>query len=258
MPGPRLSDMSSPGSAPAPRSRFGCMPSTRTGNSPASPSIWTIIATTRRSASNACSISRAELDDAQRARLADIAERTPVTLALKAGATINHESGLMGEFGIVEPYATLTLKDGRKLGYLDVGKAGGSCRVPFPRPWLLAAGSFDCWRMRRTGSACASSPFDRPGIGYSDLKEGDSPARLAERRRRGQPTSSASNVRGAGQVGRRALCAGLRRRAWAARHRLLADQAPCRRRRSRAAPARACAGSPGGSPTAIRAICAAA
>ena len=30
-----------------------------------------------------------ELDDAQRARIADIAERTPVTLALKAGATIN-------------------------------------------------------------------------------------------------------------------------------------------------------------------------
>ena len=29
------------------------------------------------------------LDDAQRARMADIAERTPVTLALKAGATIN-------------------------------------------------------------------------------------------------------------------------------------------------------------------------
>ena len=29
------------------------------------------------------------LDDEQRARLADIAERTPVTLALKAGATIN-------------------------------------------------------------------------------------------------------------------------------------------------------------------------
>ncbi len=30
-----------------------------------------------------------DLDAAQRARLADIAERTPVTLALKAGATIN-------------------------------------------------------------------------------------------------------------------------------------------------------------------------
>lgn len=30
-----------------------------------------------------------ELDEEQRARLADIAERTPVTLALKAGATIN-------------------------------------------------------------------------------------------------------------------------------------------------------------------------
>ena len=30
-----------------------------------------------------------ELDAAQRARIADIAERTPVTLALKAGATIN-------------------------------------------------------------------------------------------------------------------------------------------------------------------------
>ncbi|HXC57438.1 MAG TPA: OsmC family protein [Rhizomicrobium sp.] len=29
------------------------------------------------------------LDDAQRARLADIAERTPVTLALRAGTTIN-------------------------------------------------------------------------------------------------------------------------------------------------------------------------
>jgi putative redox protein len=30
-----------------------------------------------------------ELDEEQRARLADIAERTPVTLALKAGVTIN-------------------------------------------------------------------------------------------------------------------------------------------------------------------------
>jgi putative redox protein len=30
-----------------------------------------------------------DLDNEQRARLADIAERTPVTLALKAGATIN-------------------------------------------------------------------------------------------------------------------------------------------------------------------------
>ena len=30
-----------------------------------------------------------DLDDEQRARLADIAERTPVTLALKAGTTIN-------------------------------------------------------------------------------------------------------------------------------------------------------------------------
>ena len=33
------------------------------------------------------------LDDAQRARLADIAERTPVTLALKAGATIHTKVG---------------------------------------------------------------------------------------------------------------------------------------------------------------------
>ncbi len=32
------------------------------------------------------------LDETQRARLADIAERTPVTLALKAGATINTRS----------------------------------------------------------------------------------------------------------------------------------------------------------------------
>jgi putative redox protein len=33
------------------------------------------------------------LDDAQRARLADIAERTPVTLAIKAGAAINTKLG---------------------------------------------------------------------------------------------------------------------------------------------------------------------
>jgi putative redox protein len=33
------------------------------------------------------------LDDEQRARLADIAERTPVTLALKAGTTINTKVG---------------------------------------------------------------------------------------------------------------------------------------------------------------------
>jgi putative redox protein len=33
------------------------------------------------------------LDETQRARLADIAERTPVTLALKAGATINTKLG---------------------------------------------------------------------------------------------------------------------------------------------------------------------
>ncbi len=33
-----------------------------------------------------------DLDAAQRARIADIAERTPVTLALKAGATINTRS----------------------------------------------------------------------------------------------------------------------------------------------------------------------
>ncbi|MEJ0040742.1 MAG: OsmC family protein [Rhizomicrobium sp.] len=34
-----------------------------------------------------------DLDAVQRARLADIAERTPVTLALKAGATINTKVG---------------------------------------------------------------------------------------------------------------------------------------------------------------------
>jgi len=34
-----------------------------------------------------------ELDEAQRGRLADIAERTPVTLALKAGATIHTKLG---------------------------------------------------------------------------------------------------------------------------------------------------------------------
>ena len=34
-----------------------------------------------------------ELDETQRARITDIAERTPVTLALKAGATINTKVG---------------------------------------------------------------------------------------------------------------------------------------------------------------------
>jgi putative redox protein len=36
---------------------------------------------------------RGDLDDAQRARLADVAERTPVTLAIKSGLAINTHLG---------------------------------------------------------------------------------------------------------------------------------------------------------------------
>ncbi len=78
----------------------------------------------------------------------------------------------MGELGGGEPYATLTLKDGRKLGYLDVGKAGGPVVFHFHGHGssrleaLMLEGAADKLGLRVIA-------FDRPGVGYSDPKDGD-------------------------------------------------------------------------------------
>ena len=89
----------------------------------------------------------------------------------------------MGEQGLGEPYATLTLKDGRKLGYLDVGKAGGAVGFHFHghgSSRLEALMLEDA--AHRLGLRVIA--LDRPGIGYSDPKDGDRlldwPADVAE------------------------------------------------------------------------------
>ena len=89
----------------------------------------------------------------------------------------------MGEQGLGEPYATLTLKDGRKLGYLDVGKAGGAVVFHFHghgSSRLEALMLEDA--AHRLGLRVIA--LDRPGIGYSDPKDGDRlldwPADVAE------------------------------------------------------------------------------
>ena len=78
----------------------------------------------------------------------------------------------MGEQGLGEPYATLTLRDGRKLSYLDVGKAGGHAVFHFHghgSSRLEALMLEDA--ANRLGLRVIA--LDRPGIGYSDPKEGD-------------------------------------------------------------------------------------
>lgn len=78
----------------------------------------------------------------------------------------------MGEQGLVEPFATLVLKDGRKLGYLDVGKADGPVVFHFHGHGssrleaLMLDEAADLLGMRVVA-------LDRPGIGYSDPKDGD-------------------------------------------------------------------------------------
>ncbi len=78
----------------------------------------------------------------------------------------------MGEQGFAEPYATLTLKDGRKLSYLDVGKAGGPAVFHFH-----GHGSSRLEALMREEAANRLGlrviALDRPGIGYSDPQAGD-------------------------------------------------------------------------------------
>ena len=78
----------------------------------------------------------------------------------------------MGEAGIGEPYSTLTLKDGRKLAYLDVGASGGPAVLHFH-----GHGSSRLEALMLEDAAHKYGlrviAFDRPGIGYSDPKTGD-------------------------------------------------------------------------------------
>jgi pimeloyl-ACP methyl ester carboxylesterase len=89
----------------------------------------------------------------------------------------------MGEAGGVEPYFAATLKDGRTLGYLDVGPAGGATVFHFH-----GHGSS---RLEALMLKDAAEKFgvrvialDRPGVGRSDPKSGDRlrewPADVAE------------------------------------------------------------------------------
>jgi pimeloyl-ACP methyl ester carboxylesterase len=89
----------------------------------------------------------------------------------------------MGEVGQTEPYFTVTLKDGRKLGYLDVGPAGGHPVFHFHGHGssrleaLMLKGAADKFGLRVIA-------LDRPGVGRSDPSEGDRlldwPADVAE------------------------------------------------------------------------------
>ncbi len=132
----------------------------------------------------------------------------------------------MGELGLVEPYATLTLKDGRKLGYLDVGAASGHAVFHFHghgSSRLEALMLEDA--ANRLGLRVIA--LDRPGIGYSDPKDvATGCSTLAGRRRPGWQTSSrASNAlrcRACRPAG--AYAAGLCASARGACHRLFAGQ----------------------------------
>ena len=71
-----------------------------------------------------------------------------------------------------EPYSTLTLKDGRKLGYLDVGTPHGTPVFHFHghgssrlEALVLAEAA--------ENAGVRLIAFDRPGIGHSDPKDGD-------------------------------------------------------------------------------------
>jgi len=74
--------------------------------------------------------------------------------------------------GRTEPFATLTLKDGRALGYLDVGPADGA-----PVFHFHGHGSSRLEALVLADAAHKAGvrviALDRPGIGYSDPREGD-------------------------------------------------------------------------------------
>lgn len=78
----------------------------------------------------------------------------------------------MGEVGGGEPYATLTLKDGRKLGYLDIGVANGPVVFHFHGH---GSSRFEALMLepaaRKHGLRVVA--LDRPGVGRSDPKDGD-------------------------------------------------------------------------------------
>jgi pimeloyl-ACP methyl ester carboxylesterase len=91
--------------------------------------------------------------------------------------------GAMATTQPIEPYSTLTLKDGRKLGYLDVGTANGPVVFHFH-----GHGSSRLEALTLAEAAVRDGvrviAFDRPGIGYSDPRIGDRlltwPADIAE------------------------------------------------------------------------------
>lgn len=78
----------------------------------------------------------------------------------------------MGEAGGGEPYATLTLKDGRKLGYLDVGVGSGPVVFHFHGH---GSSRLEALMLEDAAHKCGLRviALDRPGIGRSDPKTGD-------------------------------------------------------------------------------------
>lgn len=78
----------------------------------------------------------------------------------------------MGEAGAGEPYSTLTLKDGRKLGYLDVGAAGGHVVFHFHGH---GSSRLEALMLEEAANRLGLRviALDRPGVGRSDSKDGD-------------------------------------------------------------------------------------
>ncbi len=78
----------------------------------------------------------------------------------------------MGEQGLIEPHAALTLKDGRKLGYLDVGDPGGHVVFHFHGH---GSSRLEALMLEEAANQLGLRviALDRPGIGHSDPKVGD-------------------------------------------------------------------------------------
>lgn len=89
----------------------------------------------------------------------------------------------MGEAGQSEPHFTVTLKDGRKLGYLDVGPVTGNVLFHFHGH---GSSRLEALMLEQAAKdyGVRVIAVDRPGIGYSDPKTGDRlrdwPADVAE------------------------------------------------------------------------------
>ncbi len=78
----------------------------------------------------------------------------------------------MGEVGSSEPYATVTLKDGRQLAYLEVGVPGGPALFHFHGH---GSSRLEALMLEEAAHRFGVRvlAFDRPGIGRSDPKGGD-------------------------------------------------------------------------------------